>query len=445
MRPATAARRRRVSATTPTGDRRPAASGHEGNGLTRSRQDVGRAASPSSATWPSPSTTRRRRAAARRPIMARFSAVDRRPASRRAPSARPGSTSCWPTSAPTRPGGRDRLLLRRHDVARAGRAAAPTSPRRRLPLRPDDHAARRTRTTSASVLVCIGDARTHSSRPGIAPAFEQAMRSAGADGVMNLYGGAVHSVTNPAVRRAPTRRSATTRTADARCVIAPCSTVRRGRSEPTDPCRRILVARATGSGRRRGSSAARRYVRAMRTRLTELLDIEHPVMLAGMGGVSYHQLVAAVSEAGGIGTLGASTMGDGLADEMAKVRELTAKPFGVDLLTAMPGQVDAGHPGRDHGRGAHLRRRPRRAAGGGRRPARRQRPRRLDVRQGAPRRQRRRQRVRLRRRPGHRGRRPHRHRGDDGARARRSSTPSASGSRSSPPAGSSTGAASPPP
>jgi enoyl-[acyl-carrier protein] reductase II len=80
----------------------------------------------------------------------------------------------------------------------------------------------------------------------------------------------------------------------------------------------------------------------MRTRLTELLDIEHPVMLAGMGGVSYHQLVAAVSEAGGIGTLGASTMGAGLAAEMARVRELTSKPFGVDLLTAMPGQVEQG-------------------------------------------------------------------------------------------------------
>jgi enoyl-[acyl-carrier protein] reductase II len=80
----------------------------------------------------------------------------------------------------------------------------------------------------------------------------------------------------------------------------------------------------------------------MRTRLTELLDIEHPVMLAGMGGVSYHELVAAVSEAGGIGTLGASTMGAGLADEMARVRALTSKPFGVDLLTAMPGQVDDG-------------------------------------------------------------------------------------------------------
>lgn len=81
----------------------------------------------------------------------------------------------------------------------------------------------------------------------------------------------------------------------------------------------------------------------MRTRLTDLLEIEHPVMLAGMGGVSYHRLVAAVSEAGGIGTLGASTMSnEELAEEMAEVRHLTDKPFGVDLLTAMPGQVDAG-------------------------------------------------------------------------------------------------------
>jgi enoyl-[acyl-carrier protein] reductase II len=81
----------------------------------------------------------------------------------------------------------------------------------------------------------------------------------------------------------------------------------------------------------------------MRTRLTELLDIEHPIMLAGMGGVSYHRLVAAVSDAGGIGTLGASTMSpDELVDEMSKVRELTAKPFGVDLLTALPGQVEQG-------------------------------------------------------------------------------------------------------
>jgi enoyl-[acyl-carrier protein] reductase II len=74
-----------------------------------------------------------------------------------------------------------------------------------------------------------------------------------------------------------------------------------------------------------------------------MLDIEHPVMLAGMGGVSYHALVAAVSEAGGIGTLGASTMSvDELPEEMAEVRRRTTKPFGVDLLTAMPGQVERG-------------------------------------------------------------------------------------------------------
>src|SRR5688572_28854633 len=78
----------------------------------------------------------------------------------------------------------------------------------------------------------------------------------------------------------------------------------------------------------------------MRTRLTELLGVEHPVMLAGMGGVSYHRLVAAVSEAGGFGCLGASTMGtDEMVREMEAVRGLTDKPFGVDLLTAMPGDM----------------------------------------------------------------------------------------------------------
>src|SRR5690349_23210716 len=79
----------------------------------------------------------------------------------------------------------------------------------------------------------------------------------------------------------------------------------------------------------------------MQTRLTELLGIEHPIMLAGMGGVSYSALCAAVSEAGGIGCLGASTMimQGQMAAEIAKVRELTDKPFGVDLLTAMPGDM----------------------------------------------------------------------------------------------------------
>ncbi len=75
----------------------------------------------------------------------------------------------------------------------------------------------------------------------------------------------------------------------------------------------------------------------MKTRLTELLHVEHPVMLAGMGGVAYSVLAAAVSNAGGYGCLGASTMSsERLAHEIAATKELTDKPFGVDLLTAFP-------------------------------------------------------------------------------------------------------------
>lgn len=79
----------------------------------------------------------------------------------------------------------------------------------------------------------------------------------------------------------------------------------------------------------------------METRLTRLLGVEHPVMLAGMGGVSYAPLVAAVSEAGGFGCLGASTMSpQRMVQEIRDVRAATSKPFGVDLLTAMPGGLE---------------------------------------------------------------------------------------------------------
>ena len=79
----------------------------------------------------------------------------------------------------------------------------------------------------------------------------------------------------------------------------------------------------------------------MRTRLTELLGIEVPIMLAGMGGVSYSALTAAVSRAGGYGCLGASTMTSSeLVDEISAVRAATQKPFGVDLLTAFPDSLD---------------------------------------------------------------------------------------------------------
>ena len=78
----------------------------------------------------------------------------------------------------------------------------------------------------------------------------------------------------------------------------------------------------------------------MQTPLTDLLEIEHPMMLAGMGGVSYHRLVAAVSEAGGFGTLGAGAMSpDRLLSEIRAAKQLTSRPFGVDLLTALPAQM----------------------------------------------------------------------------------------------------------
>jgi enoyl-[acyl-carrier protein] reductase II len=75
----------------------------------------------------------------------------------------------------------------------------------------------------------------------------------------------------------------------------------------------------------------------LRTPLCDLLGIEHPVMLAGMGGVSYAAVAAAVSEAGGFGCLGAAMMHhDEMKREIAAVRAATRKPFGVDLLTASP-------------------------------------------------------------------------------------------------------------
>jgi enoyl-[acyl-carrier protein] reductase II len=75
----------------------------------------------------------------------------------------------------------------------------------------------------------------------------------------------------------------------------------------------------------------------LRTPICDLFDIEKPVFLAGMGGVAYARVCAAVSEAGGFGTLGmASEPPERIREEMRQVRALTHKPFGVDLLAALP-------------------------------------------------------------------------------------------------------------
>ena len=81
---------------------------------------------------------------------------------------------------------------------------------------------------------------------------------------------------------------------------------------------------------------------SIRTPLCDLLGIRYPIMLAGMGGVAYAELAAAVSEAGGFGTLGMAGLGpERIRDEMRKVRNLTDKPFGVDLLAAVPASLEA--------------------------------------------------------------------------------------------------------
>lgn len=75
----------------------------------------------------------------------------------------------------------------------------------------------------------------------------------------------------------------------------------------------------------------------LHTSLCDLLGVRHPIMLAGMGGVSYAELAAAVSNAGGYGVLGmAGTSPDFIREQMRQVRKLTDKPFGVDLLAASP-------------------------------------------------------------------------------------------------------------
>jgi enoyl-[acyl-carrier protein] reductase II len=78
----------------------------------------------------------------------------------------------------------------------------------------------------------------------------------------------------------------------------------------------------------------------IRTPICDLLRIDVPVFLAGMGGVAYAEVCAAVSEAGGFGTLGmAGASPQAIRDEMRAVRRRTRKPFGVDLLAALPAQM----------------------------------------------------------------------------------------------------------
>ena len=70
----------------------------------------------------------------------------------------------------------------------------------------------------------------------------------------------------------------------------------------------------------------------MKTRMTELFGIKYPIMLAGMNWLTTPKLVAAVSNAGGLGVLaGQQYNADGLRDAIKQIRELSDKPFGINL------------------------------------------------------------------------------------------------------------------
>ena len=78
----------------------------------------------------------------------------------------------------------------------------------------------------------------------------------------------------------------------------------------------------------------------MRTKITEMLGIKHPIIQSGMNYAARPPLVAAVSNAGGLGILGALSMRPyELREAIRQIRDLTEKPFGVNFLPYHP-EVD---------------------------------------------------------------------------------------------------------
>jgi NADH:quinone reductase (non-electrogenic) len=84
----------------------------------------------------------------------------------------------------------------------------------------------------------------------------------------------------------------------------------------------------------------------MKTRITQMLGIEHPIIQGGMHFVGFAELAAAVSNAGGLGIITGLTQGtpEKLAAEIARCRAMTDKPFGVNI-TFLPTLTPPDYPG----------------------------------------------------------------------------------------------------
>ncbi len=75
----------------------------------------------------------------------------------------------------------------------------------------------------------------------------------------------------------------------------------------------------------------------MKTKITELLGIEYPIIQGGMAWVAEHNLASSVSEAGGLGIIAAgSAPKDVVRNEILKTKEITNKPFGVNIMLLSP-------------------------------------------------------------------------------------------------------------
>ncbi|MBA4164397.1 MAG: nitronate monooxygenase [Erythrobacter sp.] len=84
----------------------------------------------------------------------------------------------------------------------------------------------------------------------------------------------------------------------------------------------------------------------MKTAITEMFGIEHPIIQGGMHFVGFAELAAAVSNAGGLGIITGLTQGtpEKLANEIARCKDMTDKPFGVNL-TFLPSLTPPDYPG----------------------------------------------------------------------------------------------------
>jgi len=79
----------------------------------------------------------------------------------------------------------------------------------------------------------------------------------------------------------------------------------------------------------------------MKTRITELLGCEYPIIQGGMAWVAEHKLASAVSNAGGVGLIaGGSAPIDYLRDQIRACKEATDKPFGVNIMLMSPNTED---------------------------------------------------------------------------------------------------------